>query len=43
MTRKDYAGSIRNSGTQVVPAPVRKSPPKTGSVKKGDAPRPEKK
>ena len=39
MTKRDYAGSIRNSGTQVVPAPARKSPPKTGSVKKNDAPR----
>ena len=39
MTEKDYAGSIRNSGTQVVPAPARKNPPKTGSVKQSEKPR----
>ena len=39
MTKKDYAERIRNSGTQVVPAPARKSPPKTGSVKQGEKPR----
>ena len=33
MTKQDYAATIRNTGTQVVPAPARKSPPKAGSVK----------
>ena len=39
MTNKDYARSIGNGGTQVVPAPARKSPPKTGSVKQSEKPR----
>ena len=43
MTKKDYARSIGNGGTQVVPAPARKSPPKTGSVKQSKKPRGEKK
>ena len=34
MTKKDYAERIQNSGTQVVPAPARKTPPKTRSVKR---------
>lgn len=43
MTRKSYAESIGNGGTQVVPAPARKNPPKTGSVKQSEKPRSEKK
>lgn len=39
MTKQDYAKSIGNGGTQVVPAPARKSPPKTGSVKQNAKPR----
>lgn len=36
MTKKDYAASIQNTGTQVVPAPARRSPAKTGTVKQGE-------
>lgn len=43
MTKNDYARRIENGGTQVVPAPARKSPPKTGSVKRNEKPRGEKK
>ena len=39
MTKQSYAERIQNSGTQVVPAPARKTPPKTGSVKQGEKPR----
>lgn len=39
MTKKDYSSAITNGGTQVVPAPSRKSPPKTGSVKQSGKPR----
>ena len=42
MTKKDYAAAIQNTGTQVVPAPARKSPPKKGSVKQGGEKRPAK-
>lgn len=38
MTKKDYAATIQNTGTQVVPAPARKSPPKKGTVKQGSDP-----
>lgn len=35
MAEKTYADTIRNTGTQVVPAPKGPSAPKKGTVKKG--------
>ena len=36
MEQKGYAGSIRNSGTQVVKAPSQHTDPKKGTVKTGN-------
>ena len=33
---KDYIGSIKNTGAQVVKAPLQQTAPKKGKVKKGE-------